>query len=327
MPLSLEYGRLVENVLRESGGEWSPSATFDDGMQILLREVQLRNRLHREGRRLLQHEVLRIIRQRLLLDTLVRHTPAMEQRALRVLLITGMPRTKSTLLHNLLADVGAFSWVSYAQALEPFPWPRSTADEERVVARASAHLRVLRKMSPDLLRIHPMREDRPEECITLMQLTGRSDRFTISLTVPEYREWAAQPSIAALAYAEYFQILERIVPLSRPIVLKAPTHAPYVNLIEGLSESVRCLWLQRDATEVDRSFRELVTACRTVFEADSDTSDWASAWSALSIPACAEVCAWTQVESVACEIAAESRRPAPHPKDYEPWLAPRGAVS
>lgn len=326
MAVSLDYDELVAELERRRSAKFDPPELFAEGIRRLLDEVGRRDLLTREGRRLLQHEVLRIMHQRASLDDL---SPARSSEIERTaLVITGQPRTSSTLLHNLVADVGAHSWIPLWQALEPFPADDVDRERPARLERATTQLRYVDALSPDLRRLHPMRPDRPEECITLMALTGVSDRFAISLTVPDYRDWTQGPTVMLAAYTEYRAILDLIFSGdARPLVLKAPSHAPHVRLLEAVLPGSEFVWLQRNEDEVESSFARLVAASRAVFQVDSDPTDWRGRWRDLDAPDRCRVIGWEDTAAFAEELATRFGARKPRPADHADWLRPSGSFT
>lgn len=320
MPVTLAFDDLAGEVERRTGLPVNPPARFREGIDLLVNDVDRGKKLTREGRRLLQHELLRVVTQRCHFDQA--RSAAAASHPHDVLIITGLPRTKSTLLHNLIADIGLHCWLPHWQALEPFPLTSDPHAIQERIDRARAQLRFMRALSPDLLRVHPMKEDRPEECITLMQITGWSDRFAISLSAPAYREWMTQPWVVEYAYAEYMELLGLLFDSGRPLLLKAPSHATHVEQIRAHIPEARILWLSRSLPEVDASFQKLVLASRRLFESDPGSGDWAGWWSDIAVPPGVEVFQAAGVEALASQLAHEYGLAGPDAAGQGSWLRP-----
>lgn len=320
MAVALQFERLVEEVARRTGLAWRVPEHVSTGLAILLEDVERAGLLTREGRRLLQHEVLRVMSQRIRLQAQIAR--ADETLRGQVLVVTGAPRTSSTLLHNMLADAGQLRWLPFWKALEPAEVGTEDQPDVRSLERAATHISVLSALSPDLVRLHPMRADRPEECITLMQLTGVSDRFSISLTVPNYRAWTMDPEVVEASYRDYARILNVVFGPNERLLLKAPSHAPNIDALTGRLEQATVVWLRRDPDEVEASFGRLVCASRAVFQSSTSANDWLTSWRGLEPPEGALTVDHGEVLGLAKVAAVMASVQAPAVNDYADWLRP-----
>lgn len=318
MPVELDLDAIIREAGRRIGTSAEPPSHVVAGLRLLLAEVEHRCLLTREGRRLLQHEALRVIMQRAAIE---RAIEAAEDRFLgEALIITGLPRTSSTLLHNLLADLGSFDWLPMWKALEPSS--NAPQSQQGALERGIRQVEFMRALSPDLLHIHPMRIDRPEECISLLQLTGASDRFSISLTAPDYLEWTVDPGVIDSTYRDYARILNVIFDGSRPVLLKAPSHALRIGGLLDHMPRAQILWLERDIEQVEASFARLVEASRRVFQSNVNPDDWKGRWRDIEPPEGAHVLRFDGVQEFARLSAARYGVPEPSATRHADWLQP-----
>jgi hypothetical protein len=184
-------------------------------------------------------------------------------------------------MHNLFAIDPATVTIPFWQALEPMPATGDSESVARRIERAEMQLRIVDHLSPDLRRRHPMEAVWPEECITLLELSGASERFTIYLDVPTYREWLVNHDMGG-AYRRLRATIDAVDPLGSRIVLKASSHLPYVGLLREVWPEAKFVLLERDIDSVVQSFGRLATAARLVFSADADadsvTKEWSEVW-------------------------------------------------
>jgi hypothetical protein len=180
--------------------------------------------------------------------------------------VVGLPRTGSTALHNLFALDDETTTVRLTEAMWPFPDPALSGGLNDPAVLTDIHLQVMDRLSPQLLATHPMRPDWPEECISLLQLTGMSQRLLYLAAAPRYARWL-DTAPAATAYAELKQLVTHTNPTARRWVLKAPAHLPHLGLIEKIFRPRAFIWLHRDPAEVMASFCRLVLYIREPFGA------------------------------------------------------------
>jgi hypothetical protein len=111
-------------------------------------------------RRLIVRDLMRRLR---VVDTLRRHPAILDVKLPRIIMIAGLPRTGTTLLHNLLAVQPRSRALLRWELMEPTPPPEaaSYASDPRI-ARLQKSLEPLR--GSVLERMHWVNADEPEEC-------------------------------------------------------------------------------------------------------------------------------------------------------------------
>lgn len=151
------------------------------------------------------------------------------------LVVTGLPRTGTTLLHRLLAADPAHHAPPYWQLVYPLPrGPDDTGERRR--RAAEEHLRPRRWFTPELDGIHYIRADEPEECMFLLGPTFESFLFWVLQPVEDYLDWylAQDHREKYREYALLLRALQEQAPLRR-LALKAPAH---VDALAALVEAV-----------------------------------------------------------------------------------------
>ncbi len=158
---------------------------------------------------------------------------AEQQPALPVdpIVILGLPRTGSTLLHELLAQ--------HPDLRAPLYWESETLPTGRQSDRwrrlsSQAHTTLINVLAPQFRWIHRISAGRPHECVTIQGLSFRSMQFHAFLRLPRYTRWLADCDWrpAYLWHARYLALLAATGP-ARRWVLKAPGH---MHGIEALLE-------------------------------------------------------------------------------------------
>lgn len=316
--LTLRYEELAAKAEHLQSVPLESGTIFEEGTRRLIHDVEAQGELTEVGRRLLQAEILRTMSQRIRFEC----SPRKESNTVLAsgLVISGLPRTKSTLMHNALADTDGYSWLRLSDALTPF-----CSNTLAALADADRQVRMVEALSHELASCHPMRSDRPEECITPMQLTGVSDRFSIHLYVPQYRQWCASPAIRSAAFHEYVDLLA-CFDRPRPWLLKAPTHAAWLDMLcDTQDERPTVVWLSREHEEAMMSFERLVHACRRVFLGRFPTDDWSRAWRCVRPPRGSVVIDWREVETYVEEACDREGWSRPIWSRYD-WLRGTGGM-
>ncbi|HET9051560.1 MAG TPA: sulfotransferase, partial [Candidatus Dormibacteraeota bacterium] len=196
-----------------------------------------------QGRRVLRSVALRHLRNRLLVRAYAAAHP--EAAALpapsRAIVVTGLPRTGTSVVHQLLALGTRARPLRLWEALSPVP---VATDEERRarVDAAQAWLDRFAEAVPGFRRIHAVSgPEGAEECDALLQNSFASQHFDDMFDVPAYSSWLATADLAP-AYGEYalqLRLLSSTDPPDRLWVLKSPSHLGHLdNLAEALPDAV-----------------------------------------------------------------------------------------
>jgi hypothetical protein len=144
----------------------------------------------------------------------------------RPIFVTGLPRTGTTALHQLLAvdpaNQGLELWLT--DVPQPRP-PRSTWAENPVFQRIQAGYEQHHVEHPEFMGLHYITADQPEECWRLLRQSMLSVSFECLAYVPTYSEWLAGQdwTDAYLRHRRNLQLIG-LPDAGRRWVLKNPSH-------------------------------------------------------------------------------------------------------
>lgn len=205
-----------------------PLELNDPGLHVLLADPAAAE-LTDLGRLAVRAQLLRrIVTTEALADTLERRRDLDDVALPRPLVVVGLPRSGTTLLHVLLAcDPGAFA-PRFWQLQEPAPLPSGAMDRGMRYARAGLMVAASRIMIPRLRAIHPLGPGQPEECIFLFRDLGNQ---AVPFPAYGYLRWLRGDGAGAADYGEYRRHLQ-LLASSRPgrrLVLKSPFHLGHLD--------------------------------------------------------------------------------------------------
>jgi hypothetical protein len=201
------------------------------------------------GKIVLRDCCLQAVKNRLRIQRIVESYPEIRDVPLsRPLVVTGLHRTGTTLLHNLLAQApGARAprlWELLAPAPDP-AWLGASPDPRLRAARA--HIRRTQSASPGSQAVHDLGVDSPEECLYLFQNCFTSEHYQAFAEVPEYQEWlASRPMIEEY---HYYRLQLQILLWQRsgsPLVLKWPFHAYHLRALLTVFPDADVVFTHRD---------------------------------------------------------------------------------
>lgn len=215
-PESLKAAAQRATGLSEWGGE-----DLDAGLRVLTTSLEEEANLHLLGRLALRGELIRLLSNRLLLHADLRQHPEIAQTTVvRPILILGLPRTGTTILHKLLAcDPDRYAPPLW-QLLRPAPHPRTEQDRAARIRAAQQMTRLAYQIAPQWKIIHPLDALEPEECVFLFRNTVY---FFSPAFVPGYVRWLMQQDMTA-DFEEYRRCLQLML-WERPgqrLVMKNP---------------------------------------------------------------------------------------------------------
>lgn len=240
--------------------------SFVEPLRVLLDSVEREARLSPLGRLVTRARLIGLLRNRLRVEALLERHPEIAHAPLPpVILITGLQRTGTTLLHRLLAaDTDNRALLSW-EAINPLPPIRpGQRDRREHVARTSC--RVLTFLAPDFFAVHPVEHDAPEEDVLLLDYALLSTVPESTLHVPSYSRWVETQDHRP-AY-EYMASLLRILQWQRPgrrWILKSPHHLEFLDAFLAVFRDVVIVQTHRDPTTTIASFSSMISHGRGIF--------------------------------------------------------------
>ena len=218
-----------------------------------------------------RHDVLQLLKNRLRITHARRNFREIADRQIeRPLFITGLPRTGTTLLHNLLAQDPANRAPLTWEAM--FPSAADGSATERI-RKARADIQWLHRLAPGFRAIHAVDAELPQECVALMSHAFLSDQFDIMYRIPGYVGWLEAQDLRP-AYEWHRRILQHLQDDStRHWVLKAPAHLQSLDALLECYPDARVVQTHREPTKVLASVASLTTLLRSVFSDHIDRAE------------------------------------------------------
>jgi hypothetical protein len=243
---------------------------YAEGLDVLLESLR-EAELTYFGRMMTQRGILLALKQRLLIADLRRRDPSFfERKLLPPIVVTGLPRTGTTLLHRLLAADQRLRAPILSELLAPIE-TRSRIGARLHRLRLDIELLTLRRFTGNLDAMHVSRPDTPEECMFAMTVAFRTAMFWTLVPCYSYMDWYAQAS-RERKYADYRDILSILQSHAphRRLVLKAPEHLGSVDeLLKNVPDAL-VIVCHRPVSEAITSFNSLIRAMHRVGSSAAD---------------------------------------------------------
>jgi hypothetical protein len=241
--------------LDDFGDPW-----FRRGLGVLLRALEDEARLTLVGRILARAEIQRILQNRLAVEATLGAEPAIERQTVEApIVITGLGRTGTTLLHDLLAQDPANRVPMQWELMYSVPPPEAvTYEGDPRIGRVRREITVMDEADPAFPHMHELAADLPTECIYVFAHQFASDMFVGEFHVPSYAVWTGTTDLlpAYRYHRRFLQLLQWRHP--GRWVLKAPSHLGRLRELFAVYPDARVVVTHRDPLRVIGSLASLM---------------------------------------------------------------------
>jgi hypothetical protein len=287
LDLRLDEAALIEAAESSTGLLDLGDPSFRAPLRVLLRSIEQEARLHPLGRVITRARLVSALATRMRLEELYRRQPAIErERLARPIVIVGLPRTGTTLLHRLLASDPRIRSLASWEALRPVPMlgdAPAEDDRARRIVAAERSEAALAYMAPDFFAVHPIDARAPEEDVLLLDLAFRSTVPESTLRVPSYAAWL-EGEDQGPAYRYMARVLRALQWQRSPDaadwrwVLKTPHHLEWLEEVTRVLPDPLFVWAHRDPREIVPSFCSMLAHGRGVFSEHVDPHEIGRSW-------------------------------------------------
>ncbi len=261
----LDEASLLEEARRKTGLDDFGDDGFREGLRRLLDSYEREAALTVLGRMMARRDAVRLLENRLrMVDTWKRYPEILRSEIARPIFILGLPRTGTTILHELLAQDPANRVPMTWEVMHPWPPPeRATYETDPRIAQVAAHLAQVDRLLPSFKTMHPMGATLPQECVAMTAHDFASMLFHTANRVPSYQAWLERADLRP-AYASHrrqLQYLQWRCPGDR-WVLKSPGHLWALDALLTVYPDARVIQTHRDPVRVLASLANLVPTLR-----------------------------------------------------------------
>ncbi len=244
--------------LDDFGDDW-----FRDPLEHLCTALDDEARLHLPGRIRARAELQLILQNRLRLVDLWRRQPEIaDQQVTAPIIVTGLGRSGTTLLHELLAcdpDNRAPRLWEFTDSVPPTNPAERADDHNPRATQADQQVVVMNEMVPAFTTMHDNRGYLPTECIFAFAHQFSSDMFTGLYDVGSYTIWRSGVDQSPIYdwHRRMLQTWQWGSPTHR-WVLKAPSHLSALDLVLATYPDARVVITHRDPLRVVGSLSDMM---------------------------------------------------------------------
>lgn len=248
--VSLDAGELMAQARASTGLEDFGEPGWEEPFRRLVASLEMDVPLHTLGRLMTRADLLRALRNRLLVAEAYRQTPAIaDARITAPLLIAGQGRTGTSILFELLAldeqNRAPLAWEAASPVQPPVDALTDGIGRGEIAQTVNefwADIQPLIKVA------HEHRWDLPVECIRFMDAEFTSDWWAMLYAAWGWLRWRSEHRTDAAYrwHARILRLLQHGAPAGRRWLLKSPAHIGALDLLLTQYPDLRIIHTHRD---------------------------------------------------------------------------------
>ena len=179
------------------------------------------------------------------------HPEILERPVRKPMVLTGLPRSGTSALFNLLACDPAARPLLLWEAMFPDPLPGFDPSAPPVADprhdAIEAHFAKAREENPEFTKMHYASADTPEECVLIHAFAFDGVQMGVEIMAEPYASWQRTRDLAPM-YTYYKKLLQ-LLDWQRPgerWLLKAPAHMWGIDPLIATFPDVSVVWSHRD---------------------------------------------------------------------------------
>ncbi|MEM0955297.1 MAG: sulfotransferase [Pseudomonadota bacterium] len=266
--------------------DFGDEAAFGEALNRLVISLDREAALNALGVQVLRQRVVDILANRLRVEAWIkRHPEILDEEICQPLVIVGLPRTGTTMLHRTIAAdhrMSAPLWFETRYPCPPLDWDPTMEDPRRVAG--VAEMKAMLDANPDLLSVHPMDAEGPDEDIMLLEQSFYSYNIQSFAHVPGFDAWIESQNHRP-GY-DYLKLLLKFLQWQRRQtgqtverwVLKAPHHLHFLDLVFEVFPDARIVQSHRDPVETIPSLASMIYELWRIYSDEADPTTVGEQW-------------------------------------------------
>ncbi|PLW82974.1 sulfotransferase [Kineobactrum sediminis] len=253
--------------------------SYREPLERLLWSLEHEADLNALGRPAMLQRMVDILSTRLRVQEWLRRYPEIRDEVIVApLVIVGLPRTGTTMLHRTIAaDQRLYAplWYEVRFPCPDLDWDFTAAGDRRI-REAKAEVKMMIDSNPELLSVHPLDAMEPDEDIMLLEQSFYSFNIQALANVPTFDAWI-EAQDHTVGY-EYLKLLLQFLQWQKKRsgqpgerwALKAPHHLHYMDLVFKVFPDARIVQSHRDPVDTIPSLASMIA---NVWQVYSDSAD------------------------------------------------------
>ena len=276
---------VLSDARRKTGLSDFGDEAFLEPLEVLVDSINREAALNPVGHMIIRGRIVGVLANKLVAqDTIKQHPEILDIPVEAPVVVAGLARTGTTMLHRLIAEDPAIRSLASWEAINPAPAKqKSSQRKDPRFAQAAAAAKGLKYMSPGFFAIHPAEPDAPEEEVILLEQAFLTTTPEAMMNVPTYSKWLEEqdhvPAYQALKrMMQYLQWQRPGIGKSVRWVLKTPHHQEYFDPLLEVFPNATIVHTHRDPLKTSPSFFSMITHLQMIFSDDVDPTRVANHW-------------------------------------------------
>ena len=275
---SLDEGSILAEARARAGLSDFGDESFREPLRRTLHAFETEAGLNEVGRIAQRERTIGLLVNRLRVeDWLRRHPEILDEKIHAPIVIAGLPRTGTTMLHRVISqDPGIYAGFWY-ELRNPAPFPEGDfRKQDPRIPDAEVQVRAILESAPALAAIHPWDHAGADEEIMLLEYTFLSTMALSAAYVPQLAHWIAQQDQRP-AYRYLERLLKFLQWQKRQAgqegerwVLKAPYHLNFIDVLFEVFPDATVVQTHRDPLETIPSYASMSLALWRLAADDPD---------------------------------------------------------
>jgi hypothetical protein len=268
---------LLERAGKETGLADFGDMEFLEPLQLLVREFEDNANADPAGRQVFAHILLGSLKNRLRIRKAIGDYPDIARQAIASpLFVVGLPRTGTTLLQGLLANLRCMR-TPLRWETDLTPAPPAVAEPRAIKAQiklAKDQTNYLNALVPAMAAAHEVGALLPEECNPLLMTSFRALLHCAFFPCPRYHDYLYQTRFrhAYEWHRQHLQVLSFGEP-PRTWSLKSPVHLASLGELLQIYPDARIVFTHRDPLEAVPSMGALTASLHKILSPAQDKAD------------------------------------------------------
>jgi hypothetical protein len=300
--LGFDAKTLREEAQRRAGASDFGDPAYAEPLRRLLAALEREADLNAAGRLGQQERIVGLLVNRLRTEEcLRRHPEILDEQIQAPIVIVGLARTGTTMLHRMLASdprLHALLWWESRQPAPPLDLPPGAPDPR--IADAEREVEAMLGASPELIAAHPMDAHAPDEEIMLVEHSFLSTNPEAFCRIPSFAAWREGQDLTP-GYEYLLRLLRllqwqkrrrkeaseaRSEPQASEVhrtghrwILKTPFHLGHMDCLFRAFPDARIVWPHRDPGQCIPSLASLIHSLRVLGSDRVDPVEIGREWS------------------------------------------------
>ena len=277
---------LVADARAVDGLERFGSDAYREPLERLTGSLEHEARLNDIGNAVLRQRLIDVLANQLRLQAwLERHPEILDEEITDPLVVVGLPRTGTTMLHRTIAAdprMYAALWYETRFPCPALDWDPKGTDPR--IPEAKAEVAAMIEANPDILSVHPMDAMKADEEIMLLEQSFYSYTMQAFAYLPSFDEWLERQDHRT-GYQHLLRLLQFLQWQKKQAgteaarwVLKAPHHLHFMDIVFETFPDARVTLTHRDPLETIPSFASMTRELWVIYSDHADAVEAGRMW-------------------------------------------------